>query len=213
MLYWYYRAMPGEGAARVSRIRVLLSKALAVLLLGALLVTQPALAGDPPGDYMLQFIGFLLLLVAAFGRTWSSLFIAGNKNSTVVRSGPYSMVRHPLYFFSLAGFAGAGLAFESLTITAGFIGVFALTHVPTMLAEERKLARKYGSDYVSYAASVPRLVPALSLYHAPALVEADTRTFTRAMVEAALIMLVFPVAWAIEIFREMGLLPVLLVLP
>ncbi len=197
----------------VKGVRVILSKVLSILLLGGALVTEPALTDTPVAELAMLSVGFILLLIAAVGRTWCSLYIAGRKNAELVTSGPYSMMRHPLYFFSLIGFFGAGLALELVTVAIGLVAVFALTHLPTMAAEEAKLSRRYGEAYAAYASRIGRLLPDPRRYSTPAWVEADTATFARAMIEAALIMLAFLVALIIDISREQAWLPTYLVLP
>lgn len=189
--------------------RIVLSKILAVLLLAATAFAQPVYAEGAAPEVVLNILGFLLLMVAAFGRTWASLFIAGHKNSRVVTDGPYSIVRHPLYLFSLMGFVGAGLVLESVIVVAGLVAVFTITHRPAMQSEEQRLLRLFGDEYRQYMERVPRMIPRLAGYQAPAAVEVDTRRFGRALVEAALIMLVFLIAAGVEIAREQGLLPAL----
>jgi protein-S-isoprenylcysteine O-methyltransferase Ste14 len=187
--------------------RIVLSKMLAVLLLAATAFAAPVYAEGSAPEVLLNVAGFLLLMLAAFGRTWASLFIAGQKNSRVVSAGPYSIVRHPLYLFSLMGFVGAGLVLESLLVAAGLVAVFTLTHRPAMQSEEQRLLQLFGDEYRQYMERVPRMVPRFASYQAPAEVEVDTRRFGRALVEAALIMLVFPIAAGVELAREQGLLP------
>jgi protein-S-isoprenylcysteine O-methyltransferase Ste14 len=197
----------------VAGARVILSKVLSILLLGGALVTEPVLTDTPVAELVMLTVGFVLLLVAAVGRTWCSLYIAGRKNAELVTSGPYSMMRHPLYFFSLVGFLGAGLALELVTVALGLVAVFALTHWPTMAAEEAKLARRYGEAYAAYASRVGRFLPNPRRFSTPTRVDADTATFARAMIEAALIMLAFLLALIIDLSREQAWLPTFFILP
>lgn len=55
---------------------------------------------------ILFLLGLLLVGVATVGRLWCSLYISGHENSELITTGPYSLSRNPLYFFSLPGFAG-----------------------------------------------------------------------------------------------------------
>jgi protein-S-isoprenylcysteine O-methyltransferase Ste14 len=189
--------------------RLVLSKVLSAFLLAAAVVAQPALTTGPGMELLLQGSGLVLLLVAAFGRTWSSLYIAGRKTSELVTHGPYSIVRHPLYFFSLVGFVGGGLALELVTAGVVFAVIFVVTHGPTMRAEEAKLEKYYGDTYRDYMARVPRLIPRPSQYQDPETVEAYTAKFNRAMIEAALIVLGFLGALIVDASREHGWLPTL----
>src|SRR6188474_3140118 len=73
---------------------------------------------------MIEWIGIVAIVVCIIGRTWASLYIAGRKIDQFVTEGPYSIVRHPLYFFSILGAAGAGAQLGS--VVAGVVsGVLA----------------------------------------------------------------------------------------
>jgi protein-S-isoprenylcysteine O-methyltransferase Ste14 len=57
------------------------------------------------------------------------------------------MCRNPLYFFSLIGAIGLGLASENLLIL-GLIMIFFLVYYPfTIIAEEAKLEITFGYSY------------------------------------------------------------------
>lgn len=189
--------------------RVVLSKVLSVCLLGAAILAEPALTSAAVAELLLQSLGLVLLLVSAFGRTWCSLYIEGRKTSELVTHGPYSLVRHPLYLFSLIGFIGGGLALELVTAALGFAVIFIVTHVPTMRAEEAKLAKRFGEHYEHYMARVPLLIPDPRRYRDQPTVETHTATFHRAMIEAALIALAYVAIMVIDVSREQGWLPTL----
>lgn len=161
-------------------------------------------------DAVLSGIGYSMLLVGAIGRIWCALYIAGRKNKDLVVSGPFSMTRNPLYFFSFIAFVGAGLSFESITLAAVFGTVFFATHWRTILREERTLSEIFGPDYKAYMARVPRFLPQPRLYAPAAVVTLSVPVFVRAMVEAGLIPLAFLGAQAIEAGHEAGVLPTLL---
>lgn len=77
----------------------------------------------------------------------------------VVRSGPYRLVRHPIYLGLLVHFLGACLATGNLVLVTGT----ALVTVPGLYlrarAEERLLREHLGVAYERYAREVPMLVP------------------------------------------------------
>jgi hypothetical protein len=87
------------------------------------------------------------------------LYIAGYKDKRILNCGPYSMCRHPLYFFSFVG--AVGIACASLTLTLPLlVGIgFVLGYQSIMTAEENFLTKKFGMAYTDYCASVPRLFP------------------------------------------------------
>jgi protein-S-isoprenylcysteine O-methyltransferase Ste14 len=78
----------------------------------------------------------------------------------IVCTGIYSQVRHPRYANIVLGF----IAFAVLTGAAGiFLLAFAtfLLYLIVTPLEERELREQYGTDYESYARTVPRFLPYL----------------------------------------------------
>jgi protein-S-isoprenylcysteine O-methyltransferase Ste14 len=174
------------------------------------LVSQSVYSEDGFWDTTLEVLSFLLLLVAAMGRAWSSAYISGRKNAELVTDGPYSITRNPLYFFSFLGYIGAGLAFEKLTVALAFGITFFLTHWLTIRAEEIKLRGKFGEGFDDYAARVPRFVPRIRSFAIPEFVTFRATTFNRAILDCSLIMLVFILAHLIEYGQNSGVFPVLI---
>jgi protein-S-isoprenylcysteine O-methyltransferase Ste14 len=139
----------------------------AVPLLALFLVSGSAWQGLPFLRAMIEALGVLMIVAAVLIRLWATLYIGGRKNATVVRDGPYSICRHPLYLGSVVGAFGLGLMFGSLVLSvlAGLVALAILS--ATAAREERVLAASFGADWVDYAARVPRLVPALRLFRTP----------------------------------------------
>ena len=84
----------------------------------------------------LQLAGFACIACAALGRVWTSVFSAGSKDRRVVRTGPYSLVRHPLYALSLLAMLGVGLTTRSLSIAAALLLLFVAVHLRAVRAED-----------------------------------------------------------------------------
>lgn len=120
---------------------------------------MPVLHGG--GVAVAALIGHLLVALAALGRVWSTLHIGGHKNGLLCREGPYARTRNPLYFFSWVGVTGLALLFrEAWLVPLAWAG-FALSFAPLIRAEERRLARLFGSAYLDYIREVPRFFPRL----------------------------------------------------
>lgn len=92
------------------------------------------------------------------GRLWSG-FMTLRQGHRVVDSGPYAIVRHPIY----TGFIAAGWCFALLLAApVALAGAAVLTGVMAVKAraEEALLRRELGSAaYDNYARRVPRLIP------------------------------------------------------
>ena len=109
-------------------------------------------------------IGFALVVFGGFGRIWSSLYLEGFKTKKLIKDGPYSMVRNPLYFFSLTILLGICFAIKSIPISIALLSVFILFHVPTIINEEKVLLSAHDESYKAYYESTPRLLPNIFKY-------------------------------------------------
>lgn len=193
--------------------RLLLSRILVGAIVAIALTSHHVYSEEAIADLVMEVGGYVLLGVSAMGRAWASAYVAGRKNQVLVQDGPYSITRHPLYFFSFVGFLGAGLAFESLAIASGMVVIFFLTHWGAMLAEEHRLRALFDGEYEAYAVAVPRFVPRPWLLHNSPAVTFNPNVFTRMVFECALIGLVFVFAELVEWGHLHNLIPVLFRVP
>lgn len=134
---------------------------LVVILLCAVILftTPPSWRGNASIGLLMDMSGLALVVLAAFGRIWSSLYISGYKEDRVVVEGPYAIVRNPLYVCSFVGAIGLGLASRHLAVLGLVVLAFLLYYPVVVLAEERNLQRKFGQDYEAYRQRVPRFCP------------------------------------------------------
>lgn len=188
-----------------------------VLVLPAVLfalLTHHSYPEDSLADTLLGVTGLFMLIASAGGRVWASAYLTGRKNRELMTSGPYSLVRNPLYFASFIGFVGAGLSFESVVLAGIFAATFFVAHWPTIGTEERRLEELFGESYRNYRSVVPRFIPAFrKIDFGEAPVAFEGRGFANAIVECMAIPLVYVLAEAAEVAKLNGLLPVLLRLP
>ena len=152
-------------------------------VLGSLVFILAIISVGNPNVFF-DIIGFAFIVVAGVGRIWAAAYISGFKSGKVVKDGPYSMMRNPLYFFSFLGFAGVGMVFGSLILAIILIAVFMITHWPTILAEEAKLREIFGKEYDEYVNATPRFFPKTSLFQNPETIEFYPRKFTKTLFEA-----------------------------
>ncbi len=105
--------------------------------------------------------GFAWWARVHLGRLWSGM-ITLREGHRVVDSGPYRLVRHPIY----TGFLGAAWTFALASGgVASLIGAAALTAQMAWKArrEERFLRQELGAEaYDAYAARTPMLIPFLA---------------------------------------------------
>ncbi|HYW59229.1 MAG TPA: isoprenylcysteine carboxylmethyltransferase family protein [Xanthobacteraceae bacterium] len=161
----------------------------------------------------IEWIGLGLIFVCIVGRTWCALYIGGRKNCELVRIGPYSICRNPLYVFSVIGAVGAGAQFGafSVAILAGLIA--GVIHVLVVRQEERLMLSEHGDIYRRYVAEVPRFLPRFSLWTDVEVLEVRPRTVVTTFVDACFFLAAVPIAESFEYFQQLGYLHVFLRLP
>lgn len=130
--------------------------------LGALLLAPPSLAG--------VVAGVLLLLAWATLRLWAIRHIGGaarvrarkaRERKRLVTSGPFALVRNPLYVANIMGLTGTCLVLSPVWYAA-LAGLAAFAWYAAIVRwEEGVLVELYGAEYEDYREHTPWLVPSL----------------------------------------------------
>jgi protein-S-isoprenylcysteine O-methyltransferase Ste14 len=105
-------------------------------------------------------IAFALWAIATLGRHYD-VELEIHRDHELVRTGPYRLVRHPLYTGLGLHFAGACLATGNLVLIAGTLLVTYPALYLRAKTEERLLRERFGPAYDEYAREVGMLVPLL----------------------------------------------------
>jgi protein-S-isoprenylcysteine O-methyltransferase Ste14 len=155
-------------AAQLNKNRMFYTRILTGLTLAFGILGTSRFPSDSPPHEAMRFFGYALLAFCAMGRLYSTAFIGGIKNKSLVTIGPYSVVRNPLYFFSLCGAAGLGLATGSITMTAIIFFGFLIVYIGLISREEGFLLDKFGKEFTNYKRKTPKLMPDFSCWHCPA---------------------------------------------
>lgn len=151
--------------------------------------------------------GCMLVAVATIGRLWCSLYICGYKTKQLVTSGPYSLCRNPLYFFSAIGAVGVGFATETLTIPLLLALMFTLFYPTVIRAEEAKLENLHGEAYNAYLSGVPRFWPRSAGLYEPEEYLVAPAKFRHAMIDALWFVWLVGIIELAEALRNAGILP------
>lgn len=107
----------------------------------------------------LTFAGLSLALWARFflGRNWSGE-ITVKKDHQLIRTGPYAIVRHPIYSGFLFALLGSALVFGQVRCFAGLL-LAAIGWRLKSLVEEQYMTEQFGVEYTGYKREVKALVP------------------------------------------------------
>ena len=197
----------------LEKYRLPLSKLFVGLILVLMIFTASRWQFSPTTEWILDSIALLLLLTACLGRVWCIMYIGGQKNTSVVTAGPYSMVRNPLYVFSFIGALGLVLMTHSIVIAALLL-IFYIGIYPFVVAkEEANLHGLFGADYENYCAVTPRFVPSFKLYSTESKVPADIRRMEMSLFDSGCFVLAFIALTGIRLAHDSGVIPVLFRLP
>ena len=198
---------------KIARSRIAVSRIFAIIVLLLITFTAGSYKEGTLADILLETSGLFLLTVCSMGRLWALLYISGHKKIELITDGPYSMVRHPLYVFSLIGAIGIGLASENLIILAVLVIFYLLYYPLTILVEEAKLIDKFGQAYLDYIKSTPRFLPKRSLYKSPPEVVVNTDIFLKSIASGMWFIWIYIVFDFIQALQQGGFIPVLLWVP
>jgi protein-S-isoprenylcysteine O-methyltransferase Ste14 len=154
-----------EGVA--SRLLHLIPLGLGVALLMVRRVGGPWLAiGIYPQTVWSFWIGTALIVVGLGFAAWARIHLAGNWSGTVTlkqdhsltRSGPYRLVRHPIYTGLLTAILGSAVA-EAEWRGLVALALITLSFLRKLTIEEKFLTAQFGDAYARYRAEVPALIP------------------------------------------------------
>jgi protein-S-isoprenylcysteine O-methyltransferase Ste14 len=171
--YWALLSQKVKPTARRESLDSRLSYIVALLLAGALLMLPdfeipglnarflPLAAWRLCGaiGVLLDLAGLLLTVWARvyLGRNWSGV-VTIKEDHELITSGPYTLVRHPIYSGLLLAFVGLAVARgEWRGILAVMIAAAAFWR--KLRIEERWMRERFGDKYQAYSARVPALIP------------------------------------------------------
>jgi len=91
------------------------------------------------------------------GRNWSG-YVTYKENQTLVTSGPYRYVRHPIYTSMILMFIGTILSYGSLLVSV-FFTVLSIDFILRTKKEEAIMIKLFGEKYTDYMKRTKRLIP------------------------------------------------------
>jgi len=120
--------------------------------------------GEYEQDLLTWPLGVLLFFCGWGLRIWAQQHLGYRLRiqRVLTTSGPYAFVRNPIYI-------GNALLILGMVVTSKVLWMLPLTllwcaaiYAAVVRHEERRLAERYGPEYLAYTAAVPRWVPRLA---------------------------------------------------
>ena len=119
-----------------------------------------------PPSPLVEWAGFALTVAGCAVAVWARLLLGGNWSASVtvkrdhrlIREGPYTIVRHPIYSGFLLALLGTALALDELCGLIGLALAFTGWRMKSRL-EENFMVAQFGADYVAYEREVKALIP------------------------------------------------------
>ncbi len=93
------------------------------------------------------------------GRNWSGV-ITLKEDHALIRSGPYALVRHPIYSGLMLAIIGSAIARGNIAAALAIVAMLYAV-LRRVRIEESWMSETFGSDYADYKASTPALIPFL----------------------------------------------------
>ena len=173
LLYWQIKAFNTKTtqrlepvASRILRVFVFL---IAIVLLSTTRIPLRGLYLQlwPVGFWpfwlgaALMITGLLFAVWARehLGRNWSRS-VTIKQDHELITSGPYAVVRHPIYTGILTGFLGTAIALSQVRGFIAFVLIFLVFWIKLRM-EEQWMRSQFGETYATYAHRTAALVPYL----------------------------------------------------
>jgi protein-S-isoprenylcysteine O-methyltransferase Ste14 len=140
------------------RYRTLIPIPIALALLGLRIGETPSSAG-------LLASGVAVTLAGELVRLWAVRHIGvisrtrSDRLGPLVASGPFALVRNPLYVGNIALWAGFAITARLVWMALVIVVLLGAEYHAIVRWEERLLASRLGDGYRAYAARVPRWLP------------------------------------------------------
>jgi protein-S-isoprenylcysteine O-methyltransferase Ste14 len=119
-----------------------------------------------PADLALVGFGLVMTIAglalafwarATLGRNWSGT-IQFKQDHTLVQTGPYAVVRHPIYTAILLMFVGTALAYGTLAAVVA-VPLAVVSFIVKARREEELMQQHFPDDYAAYRKRTRMIVP------------------------------------------------------
>ena len=173
LVYWRVKALGTKTTQRREQAASAILRLLAFLVVIVLLSTTriplpwlyrllwpqgfwPFWIGAP-----VTIVGLLFAVCARqyLGNNWSSS-VTIKQGHELITTGPYALVRHPIYTGILTGFVGTAIALSQVRGIVGFVVIFGVLWAK-LGTEEDWMRSQFGETYATYSQRTAALLPYL----------------------------------------------------
>jgi protein-S-isoprenylcysteine O-methyltransferase Ste14 len=162
---------------------------------------------------IIQTVGIGMIVVSVLGRTWCAVTLGSRKTYELITTGPYSIVRNPLYVFSVIGAAGMGTQFGAVSFATLSCTCVAMVLYRRVLQEEQTMLALHGNAYRDYMVRVPRFLPRAWSWRSSDWRLAEPKKVMRTFVDACFFLLAIPLAAYLQYLQHTGRIHVIAWLP
>ena len=173
LLYWRIKAAGTKTVQRIEPAAWPILRALTFLIVIVLLsiprIPVPWLNRQlwPSGIWSFS-LGAAVTVAGLLFAVWARQHLASNWSNAVaikeghelITTGPYALVRHPIYTGLLTGFLGTAIALSQVRGVIGFVLIFLVLWAKLRM-EEEWMHSQFGEAYADYAHRTTALVPYL----------------------------------------------------
>jgi protein-S-isoprenylcysteine O-methyltransferase Ste14 len=173
VVYWQIKAGDTKATKRLEPVASRILRVLILLISIVLLSTtriplrwlylQPWPAGFWPfwlgASVMVAGLLFAVWARERLGRNWSRS-VTIKQDHELITTGPYAVVRHPIYTGILAGILGTAIALSQVRGFIVFVLIFLMFWFKLRM-EEQWMRSQFGETYATYAHQTAALVPYL----------------------------------------------------
>jgi protein-S-isoprenylcysteine O-methyltransferase Ste14 len=172
VLYWQIKAADTKATQRLepaaSRILRVLTFQIAIVLLSIPRIPLPIYVQLWPSGYWPFWLGAALTVAGLLFGVWAREHLGSNWSRSVtikqghelITTGPYAVVRHPIYTGVLIGFFGMAIAISQVRGFLVFVLIFFVLWVKLRM-EEEWMHSQFGETYATHARQTAALVPYL----------------------------------------------------
>ncbi|MGA7753988.1 MAG: isoprenylcysteine carboxylmethyltransferase family protein [Candidatus Sulfotelmatobacter sp.] len=171
VLYWQIKAADTKATQRLepaaSRIFRVLIFLIAIVLLSVPRIPLSWLYVQLwPQGYWSFWLGAAVTVAGLLFAVWAREHLGRNWSRSVtikqghelITTGPYAVVRHPIYTGILTGFLGMAIAISRVRGVIVFVLIFVVLWLKLRM-EEKWMRSNFGDTYATYARKTAALVP------------------------------------------------------